>query len=320
MKWNENTIHLAFSFDQNYVTPFYVLLTSVFVNNQKNSLVVHAIATGVSDQQKEEIKDFVRRNNSEIFFYELDLNNLNGLVIPKGTWFSIAAYYRLFFPSLVGEEVSRLLYIDTDTVVIRDLSELFFLDIGTKPVGAVREKLGEARPEIGNTDRDNYFNSGVMLINMPEWKKQRVTERALQFVHDFPEAIKCVDQDALNAVLINNWYRIDKKFNVLYQDIPMNLAKKDFPVYLKDKVIMHFTLGKHKPWCALGENRFRYLYHDFLRKSPRSYEKKYKDFKMSAPFLLKYSRVRFVELVRNYPKMLVLLSTIKHIATALVEL
>jgi hypothetical protein len=41
---------------------------------------------------------------------------------------------------------------------------------------------------------------------------------------------------------------------------------------------------------------------------------------MSAPFLLKYSRVRFVELVRNYPKMLVLLSTIKHIATALVEL
>lgn len=320
MKWNSNSIHLAISFDQNYVTPFYVLLTSIFVNNKENPVVVHAIATGVSDQQKEEIRDFVQRNDAQIFFYELDLNNLKGLIIPKGTWFSIAAYYRLFFPSLVDDEVSRLLYIDTDTVVIRSLAELYFQDIGTKPVGAVREKIGVARPEIGNTHPDNYFNSGVMIMNIPEWKKQAVTERALKFVQDFPDAIKCVDQDALNAVLIDNWYRIDKKFNVLYQDIPMNLGKNKFPEYLQDKVILHFTLGKHKPWLALGENRFRYLYHDYLKKSPRRHEKKYKDFNLSGKFLYKYSRLRFVEFVRNYPKMLVLLSTVKHIAVTLIEI
>jgi len=320
MKWKENSIHVAISFDENYITPFYVLLTSLFVNNRDNNIVIHAIATGVNEDQKSEIVDFVLDHKSQIYFYELDVNNLNGLVIPKGTWFSIAAYYRLFFPSLVGEDVQKLLYVDADTVIIRDLSELYFQDLGDKPVGAVREKLGYARPEIGNTDRENYFNSGVMLINVPEWRKQQVTERALQFVHDFPDAIQCVDQDALNAVLINNWLRIHAKYNVLYQDIPMNLGKRSYPAYLRDKVIIHFTLGEHKPWRALGENRFRYLYHEYLRQSPRKGEKKYQDFRMSAPFLLKYSRVRATEFVRNYPKMLILLSTIKHIAAALIEL
>jgi lipopolysaccharide biosynthesis glycosyltransferase len=320
MKQEKKNIHLALSFDENYVTPFYVLLTSVFANNPNNNIVFHAIATGLMDEQKQEIKDFIEKNSSTINFYELDVNNLEGLVIPKGTWFSIAAYYRLFFASLVGDDVEKLLYIDTDTVVIGDLSELYFLDIGDKPVGAVREKLGHPRPEIGNTDRENYFNSGVMLINIPEWRKQTVTERALQFVHDYPEAIKCVDQDALNAVLINNWFRIHGRFNVLYQDIPMNLGRSSYSKYLREKVIIHYTLGEHKPWRALGDNRFRYLYHGYLRQSPRSYEKKYQDFRMSAPFLYKYSRVRVVEFARNYPKMLVMLATIKQIAAAFIEL
>lgn len=320
MKLKSNAIHVAISFDENYITPFYVLITSIFLNNRENKIIIHSIATGVNDIQKKEIAEYVHQNKGEIFFYYIDPQNLSGLVIPENTWFSVAAYYRLFFPALVPQEVEKLLYIDTDTVVIKDLAELYQLNIGSKPVGAAREKIGNIRPEIGNYDRDNYFNSGVMLMNIQEWKKQQVTERALQFLHDFPESIKCVDQDALNAILINNWYRIDRKYNVLYQDIPMNLAKKDFKPFLTEKVIIHFSLGEHKPWCALGKNRFRYLYHDYLKKSPRHFERKYKDIKLTGHFVYQFTRIRFVESARNYPKVIAVLSAIQHAIGFLIEL
>lgn len=320
MTTKTNPIHLAICFDENYVTPFYVLLTSIFKNNRANDLVIHSIATGVTVDQKNEIAEYVHSNDAEIFFYEIQPENLKGLVIPENSWFSIAAYYRLFFPSLVAKGIQKLLYIDADTVVIKDLSELYNLEIGSKPIGAAREILGANRPEIGNYDRENYFNSGVMLMNVEEWKKQKVTEKALQFVYDFPEAVKCVDQDALNAVMIDNWFVIDRKYNVMYQDIPRTLAKKNFNFFLREKVIIHFSMGKHKPWCSLGENKFRYLYHQYLKQSPRHYEKKYTDFKLSGKNVYQFAKIRVIETSRNHPKVLSTMVALKHAIAFLIEI
>lgn len=320
MKWKSNTIHLAISFDENYITPFYVLATSIFLNNKKNDIVIHSIASGITDAQKNGIIEYAHQNNAQIFFYEVSQENLSGLVIPKDSWFTVAAYYRLFFPSLVPDDIQKLIYIDADTVVIKDLSELYHLNIGTRPIGAVREKIGAVRPEIGNYDKDNYFNSGVMLIDIKEWRKQEVTEKALKFIHEFPDALKCVDQDALNAVLLDNWFCIEKKFNVLYQFVPSTLPKRARAPFLKDKVIIHYTLGKHKPWCALGRNKLSYIYHQYQKKSPKRHEKMYTDFKMSLPFVYHFAKNRVVGSVHNYPKIFAVLSALQHLVSELIDI
>ena len=82
----ENTIeplHLAVAFDQNYITPFYVLITSIFQNSQGRPYHIHTIATGISSREKEEINSFVRQQQSAISFYELDLASVVDLVLPK---------------------------------------------------------------------------------------------------------------------------------------------------------------------------------------------------------------------------------------------
>jgi lipopolysaccharide biosynthesis glycosyltransferase len=320
MSVKAGTINIAISFDENYVTPFYVLITSIFLNNEKNDLVIHTITSGVSDAQKKEITEYVERNNAKIFYYQVEPKNLEGLALPPNKWFTVASYFRLFFPMLVSDNVERLLYLDTDIVVIKDLAELYNLNIGSKPIGAVREEIGTARPEIFNTDPNNYFNSGVMLMNIPEWKKQQVTEKALQFIHDYPEACICVDQDALNATMIDNWHCIDRRYNVLYQFVPRKLAKKDFSTFLQEKVAIHFTLGEHKPWLAMNRNKFSYLYHQYQKKSPKDKEKKYVDFKRTPGFMFKYAKLRVIESMRNNPKTYAVLTTLHNIIATFIDL
>ncbi|MGI4885948.1 MAG: glycosyltransferase family 8 protein [Janthinobacterium lividum] len=295
-------IHLAAAFDQNYVTPFYVLVTSIFHNNPANRFHIHSIATGVSEQEREEIRQYVQRHDSAISFYELTPGSLKGLIEPKQSYLSLAAYYRLFFPALVPADVEKLLYLDTDIVVVGNLAELYNTDLSGYPAGAIAEvSATKNRPDLGIYEIGTYFNSGVLLMNIPEWRKQRISERAIQFIHEFPEKIVWIDQDALNVAMMDNYVKLAAKFNVIPSDIPKGLPKSKYLEFLKDKTIIHYTLKEHKPWNVRGKNKFRHLYHDYRKQSPRAHEKKYKDFQLTPGTVKTVIKVRVLEALLNYP-------------------
>jgi lipopolysaccharide biosynthesis glycosyltransferase len=293
-------IHLALAFDQNYIVPIYTLLTSIFDNNRKNSIVFHVIATGLSKLEKDSLRLYVNKNNSEIHFYEIEESHLAALVLNEGDHFTVAAYYRLFFPLLVPAEVKKLLYLDTDIIVLGDLMELYQTEIGEVPVAVALDVNIGPRPDLGVED-GYYFNSGVLLINIPEWRAQCITEKALKFMQDFPEKIKWVDQDALNGVLLKNFKILESRFNLTIADIPEDLPKRSFKHFLQDKIVIHFTTA-NKPWFGHGVNKFRYLYHYYLMKSPHPFKSKYIDFKWESNYLKKFIKIRLIEnLYYNYP-------------------
>ena len=298
-----NDIHLAVAFDQNYITPFFVLATSIFENNKGNSFCFHVISTGVNSEEKQEIERFVQVHQSSIEFYTISPEQTAGLVVPEHMYFTLAAYYRLFFPALVPAAIDKLLYLDTDIVVIGNLAELYQTDVAGFPVGAVAEvRVTKSRPDLGLYEEGNYFNSGVMLINIPEWKKQQITEKAIQFVHDFPEKIVFVDQDALNVVIRSNYVKLNTRFNVLPSDIPKCLPKNQYGTFLKGKVIMHYTLKHLKPWNKDCAHKFRYLYTGYLQKSPRMLKKKAERARLSTRMAITILRIWAIEAVLNLPK------------------
>jgi lipopolysaccharide biosynthesis glycosyltransferase len=292
MAEQNGTIHIASAFDRHYITPFYVLLTSVFANNRKNSITIHSIATGVSKTEKEEIKNFVLKNNAEIFFYDIDEEYVRkNVVVPINNYFTIATYYRLFLPSLLPVDVKKLLYIDTDAIVLDDLKELYTTDIDGLPFGAVSDPYPVIRTDLGLYEEGKYFNAGVLLIDIENWKQQQVMEKAMRFIADHPEKIRFVDQDALNATQKDKWYRLDGKYNMTWLEVSLQVPKKEL---VKDKVIIHYTTA-HKPWNSLGRNKLRYLYHQYLKMSPRSNERKYTDFNWDISLLMTFVKMRIKE-------------------------
>jgi lipopolysaccharide biosynthesis glycosyltransferase len=287
--------HLGIAFDQNYLDQFYALITSVFRSNQGVPITIHAIATGIPAADQARVEAYVQAHQSTINFYQIDQKLVSRFVL--GSKWTAAVYYRLFFPFLVPENVEQLLYIDTDTLVVGSLREFEQIELGLHPVAAVYDNWVKTQPLIGITEEGEYFNSGVLYMDIAEWKRQRISEQAFDYLLHYPERIKYVDQCALNAVLRNNWKKVDSRFNTLYSYIPETLPRQEFETFLVDKIILHFTL--ERPWTMLCQNRFRYLYSQYLQQSPSTKKSPYTDFALSK--VPHFIRLRLRELYIDNP-------------------
>ncbi len=301
----DGVIQIAVAFDQNFITPLYVLLTSIFSSNTGNKFHFHIIATGLTEEEKQSITDFIQNNNSALSYYEIT-DSLLDTDLPQSKSYPISIYYRLLFPFLVPDSVQQLLYIDTDVVVINNLAPLYQTDINHVPVGAVIEKYVGSKPELGIHEPGRYFNSGVLLMNLLQWKEQKITEKTLLYVKENSHKLLWMDQDALNAVLVNNYYPLDFKYNVTTEFIPRWLPRKALQNFLQDKVIIHYTSGGSikKPWSGLSRNRLRFLYHRYLKTSPHSFQKKYTDISYSPGYLFQFTKIRVLDLFIDYPFLL----------------
>lgn len=286
----EPVIHLGIAFDQNYLQHFYALFASIIATNKGNTIHVHSIITGVCAQEQQTIEQYARANGHWISFYKIDAAQVEQFVLANA-W-SSAVYYRIFFPLLVPKEVERLLYLDTDIIVLKDLTPLYKTDFDGYPLAAVYDNWVKTAPLIGIEEEGHYFNSGMMLINMPEWRRQKISEQAFAYLAEHPEKIIFVDQCGLNAVLINNWKKLDWCFNVMRSRVPDEMSKREKQEFLKDKVLIHYTLDR--PWEMLCRNPYRYLYHAYLKGSPFKRESKYVDYSIrKLPRLIKIKLVDF---------------------------
>ena len=165
---------------------------------------------------------------------------------------NLATYYRLFAAQIM--EVDRFLYVDADTLCDVDVSELQSFDMKSAPVAWVPEaplSLATDRnvaEQLGNDETGSYFNAGVMLVNVSEWRRQKVTENAMEYVARYRPAFH--DQSALNCVLYQNARVLDAKFNC------MSNMRKNWPVlkqpYGKIGRFVHF-LDYPKPWDCGAE-------------------------------------------------------------------
>lgn len=300
----KTTVHVALAFDQGYLTPLYVLLTSIFMNNSAEQVVIHAIGTGLSGAEYQGITNFVAEQSGTIHFYTIQGTDVNKFILPdhEGNYLSAAIYYRLFFPFLVND-VSRLLYIDVDTLVVGDLAEIFDLNMGGRPVAAVTDTDMPVRSDLNILTAEEYFNSGILLIDVASWKEQRVTERALTIIQNEPERIKRYpDQDALNMTLRDNWYKLPTKYNLMRLYVPNEVPKRKLDDFLKDQKIIHYN-GK-KPWFSDCEHRLRHVYQQYARLSPRPAAARIIKVKLSKEKQRKLSRSRLVEFYFDHPEVM----------------
>jgi endoglucanase len=181
--------------------------------------------------------------------------------VPVYSYASAATYLRLLAPDVVGAE--RLIYLDADLLVEASLAPLADMRL-TTPIAAVQDhfqrtfETGEGLPgyRAGST-RTPYFNAGVMVIDTAQWRRARVTERALAFLRESPEHVRYWDQCALNAVLEGAWTGLDPAWNCFpFNDL---LSRHDWrhqpdavplPELLALEArarIVHFV-GPRKPW------------------------------------------------------------------------
>lgn len=255
-------VDIAIAFDENYLGPFYALLESLIAN--AGDLHLHLIVTGVDEDSLTLIKSYTSTLDICTTFYEINDSQLESFV-TRDKW-TAAVYYRLYFPLLVDASVERLLYLDTDTIVLKNLKDFFTRPLDGFPVAAVYDNYVKVQPLIGIVSPGMYFNSGVLLIDVAKWREQEVSQRAIGYLRRYPERILYVDQCALNAVLRNNWLAVESKFNFLHSYLQLEISSKMIPSILAEVFIVHYNLDR--PWLMLCKNRLRRQFRKYLKRSP----------------------------------------------------
>ena len=160
-------------------------------------------------KQEKIINDTLKTINPSVKFKIIDTRKMYEEYLQgnpnEGNRFSPFAALRLLIPYLdVMKDVDKMIYLDCDIMFYRDVKEFYDVDMENFELGVVRDYLGRFW-----MSRD-YFNSGVMLINLKECRKTKLFDRAIEMVKSHKMTFP--DQSALN-ILAKRLKYLPYKFN-----------------------------------------------------------------------------------------------------------
>lgn len=284
-------INIAMATDNNYAYPTIVSMTSILENKKHNTKIDFYIM--LSGDFNEDIKTKImslqdKYSNCRITLVDMK-DKFKGL--HTSAHITTAAYYRLSLASLFPN-LDKILYLDTDILVIKDLSELYNYNLDNYYLAGVLATQsniaeGNIKRRIARPKRDyylkkfgienyktHYINDGIALFNLAKIRKDSLEPKLVECATKYKH--KNHDQDVLNIVCYDSILNIPN----LYNKLP-HLCK------LNEQVIIHF-FGKTKPWnddkVALADLWWQYAEKSGYRKEIKSkFSKAHKKLEIQKP-------------------------------------
>lgn len=226
-----DTIHICYSLndiDGKYTKYVGTSICSLLENTQQH-VVIHILhdETLTSDN-KNHLIDMTHFYGQDICFYNVLSNPIMARHISNVLRVYPAKYQGMFYRLGVGmilpHYIDRLIYLDADIIVNIDIEQLWKIPLGDANIAAVpddviiRQVGGNVNPLIkkGFVDKDKYFNSGVLLMDMVFFRNHpQIMEDVVSFLEENDECKRFPDQDYLNYIFRNSCLLLPNKFNML---------------------------------------------------------------------------------------------------------
>lgn len=200
---------------------------------------------------------------------------------------SVEAYYRLLIPYYFTE-YEKIIYIDSDTICFSDISELYQYDLSENVIGAVQgiAEIGWYKSTLNHywdsvikiKDPEKYFNSGLLVFNVNQFKKNIDFESLLKLSEQ--EKWPCYDQDVLNIVCEDKVSFFPYEWNFIKYHTIQYVSEELQKIYFeaeKQPKIVHFATG-HKPWSNPSNAPYAKDFWKYATKTP-FFTKKIIDYK-----------------------------------------
>lgn len=248
--------------DNAYAMPLAVVLKSILVHlNARQKANFYIIDGGITKRNKQRILKGLDLERCQVHWLNPLKSKLSSLRI--NSCMSVAAYHRLLVAELLPESLDKIIYLDSDLVVLNDLEKLWEIDVGNNyilaaqdiGIGYVSSELGLENYQALGLEADcKYFNSGVMVINLNKWRTDSVGPKVIEYIQQNPQFIRWYDQDGLNALLAKNWGELPPQWNrtpQIYHYPSWHESPFEESAYnslIKQPSIIHFATTGRKPW------------------------------------------------------------------------
>ncbi len=271
MNSEQITRPIVLACDAAYAMPLATTLRSIVEANRNSwPLDFHVLSEGFSEDTKNRVFDSLPNGAASIRWLAVDLS-------PFGDFATLShiskmTYSRFLIPSIFPDTVSKVLYLDTDLLVLDDLNTLWETDLEGAVLGAVTDDLdhylkGDKEgcaevPRLKEIPRvRNYFNAGVLLIDLDRWREERISEKSLKYLAQHP-TLPFADQDALNVIGDCLWKQVESRWN--FQDHYEKRIAEMNPNARPG--IVHFVT-RFKPWKPSSASVNALFYDDFRNRT-----------------------------------------------------
>lgn len=239
-------IPIFLSSDNNYA-PFVATTIASICDNTKSFCEFYILDGGITEENKEKICELKQEfNNFSIEFIKIyvekEFKKINYSIAQK--YITLSTYNRFLIPSLCPD-LKKVIYIDVDTVTLKDINYLYYQELNGYCLGAVHDIKSDDLPfqqyqtSIGLCKKHKYFQAGVLLIDIEKWKENNISQKLMNVAIDNSSKYRLQDQDALNVLFENNYKILDPKYNYCVANGVNNPEGK--------VVIRHFN-SQIKPW------------------------------------------------------------------------
>ena len=265
------------NFDNTYVRYASVMLVSLFENNLNEEINVHVLYKNLIEENQHKLSTLVQKyQGKHIHFYRINPDRIMTFPIDGNPYITMDAYLRLFMAEVIPQEVDKVLYLDCDLIVDGSLRDLWNTDVSDVALASVEDfncRSESNYVRLCYSQTDNYFNSGVLLVNLSYLREIDFTQKAVDYISKYPERVKFSDQDVLNALLHDRKKLLPYRYNV--QDMFLRRKQKNRTQAEKDllrrecahPVIIHFS-GCRKPWRCDGHNPYNKLWYKYQDMTP----------------------------------------------------
>ena len=307
-------LHVMYAANDKYAPFLGVSVFSLLENNKDiNNITIYAVLDNVSEKNRDRLSEMVKEFGRELVIVDAaEFNDtMVRLGVPKYRG-SYTTHFRKFFHLFMDDSVKRFLYIDSDTIVPGSLKPLLELDMGESVGAVVMDSLANKyKLLLGFKPEDVYFNAGVTLIDVDNWKKNNCTDMLIEHITKKRAAYCNPDQDLFNILLKGKTMVIPCRYNFMpvhraYSDrayarnygFENYYSREDVEYARKDPAIIHAYrfLGEF-PWHNGNMHPDTPLFDEYLRRSPWS---DYEKLDSNAGFIFKCEKILYKIMPRDW--------------------
>ena len=252
-------IPIFFACDEGFVKYTMVSMKSIMENaDRSRKYHIYILHMGITEATQAKVLAMADEEFAIDFVDVTDKMRSIADKLPIRDYYSNTTYFRLFIPDMFPQ-YRKSLYIDSDTIVVGNIAELYDHKLGKLYAGVCPDRvvaqtdiLGDYVEKVLGVKRARYFNAGVMLMNCSQFRENHLLDEFLEMLHIYLFVV-AQDQDYLNLICKNQVLYMEPKWNA---QVFGELACPEEEVGL-----FHFNMAA-KPWhyedCRLAEYFWKY--------------------------------------------------------------
>ena len=252
-------IPIFFACDEGFVKYTMVSMKSIMENaDRSRKYHIYILHMGITEATQAKVLAMADEEFAIDFVDVTDKMKSIADKLPIRDYYSNTTYFRLFIPDMFPQ-YRKALYIDSDTIVVGNIAELYDHKLGKLYAGVCPDRvvaqtdiLGDYVEKVLGVKRTRYFNAGVMLMNCSQFRENHLLDEFLEMLHVYLFVV-AQDQDYLNLICKDQVLYMEPKWNA---QVFGELACPEEEVGL-----FHFNMAA-KPWhyedCRMAEYFWKY--------------------------------------------------------------